>query len=71
MSTLRLTAAQRRVLASAAKHRDGRVLASALPSDTIDKLSRAGLIERDGFWDRGPLWRITAAGREAVASQAK
>ena len=69
MRKLRLTPAQRRVLALAAKHRDGRVISSALPASTIDKLSRAGLIEQDG-WNYGPLWRITAAGREAVKAAA-
>lgn len=67
MSKLSLTPAQLRVLTLAANHRDGRVISSALPANTIDKLSRAGLIEQDG-WNYGPLWRITPAGREAVGA---
>jgi len=62
----KLTPAQLRALTYATVHVTGRVLSSALPAASIDKLSQAGLIERDGYAAVGPLWRITLAGREAV-----
>ena len=65
----RPTAAQRRVLAKAAAHPAGRVTGG--DPATRRKLIERGWIVADGHRFDGPLYTITAAGREAIAPSAK
>ena len=60
----KLTPAQKRILAAAAKHKFGRVVGGDPRTRAL--LSGRGLIEHDGF-HYGPLFKITEAGRQAVA----
>jgi len=63
MST-QLTPAQRRILEAAARHMSGRVAGG--DHRTRELLIGRGFIEPDGFL-HGPLFKITDAGRRAVA----
>ncbi len=62
-----LTAAQRRLLTAAAAHAVGRVVGG--DPRTREKLLGLKLIELDGY-NYGPLFKITEAGRAAVAPEA-
>jgi len=64
----RPTAAQRRILEKAAQHRVGRVCTGD-PRTTRAMLDR-GWIDVDGYY-YGPLYKITDAGRAAIATPAK
>ena len=64
----KLTPAQRRILAAAAKHTHGRVVGG--DPRTRELLVGRGLIGVDGYL-YGPLFKITDAGRQAVAPSAK
>jgi hypothetical protein len=61
--SVKLTPAQRRVLEAAAKHPYGRVVGTSTPEMLIGR----GLIEPDGFNGLRSLFKITNAGRQAVA----
>jgi hypothetical protein len=64
----KLTPAQRRILKAAADHPRGR---AALGGGATGSLIIRGFIELDGFNARGLLFKITDAGRQAVAPSAK
>ena len=65
----KLTSAQKRVLAAAAKHTFGRVVGGDRSTRKI--LSDRGYIKIDGYSAAlgGPLFKITNAGLQAVASK--
>jgi hypothetical protein len=65
----KLTVAQRRLLEQAARHSAGRVIGNEAWSCTM--LVKHGLIKPDGFNRVGPLFKITAAGRKAIAKASK
>ena len=63
----KLTPAQRRILEGAARHMFGRVVGG--DARMREKLASYGYIEADGFGVNGRLFKITEAGREAVADK--
>lgn len=67
MST-KLTPAQRRILKAAAKHMFGRIVGG--DTRTRELLIGFGFIECDGYLHGALLYKITDAGRRAIAKPA-
>jgi hypothetical protein len=64
----KLTPAQRRILAGAARHMFGRVVGG--DARMRERLASYGYIEVDGYGVNGQLYKITHAGRLVVSTPA-